>query len=420
MQGKITSSCESNLDSQQLYLLCIQILKERHYPILPKYNESRSGVQVTVDGEEFTPEELVAMLLSHARDITIAYGVEKGNNNLMPKDMVLTVPSYATQHERKALLDAAALADFNVLALIDETTAAALHYGMDKILEEPQILVFYNLGASSLQVNVVKFLSYKHKESKYAKEKVVGGLEVLGKAWDATLGGLALDHRIVEFLADEFNAKWGGGDVRDFPRPMAKLRIQANKVKHVLSANSEIPIYIEALHADITLSTKINRAKLEELCGDLLERAIAPIEEALKRANVTIDEVAGIELIGGGMRVPKIQEYIQQYLGEKMELGLHINSDESMALGAAFHGANISTAFKVRHVGMADINPFAVKIALSEMEPAGTEEDWSKEATMFKSGGKVGVKKTIAFTHDQDVHCQVNYDVNDILPVGTQ
>ena len=399
----------------------LQVLGERHYPLLPKYNESRYGLSLSVDGQDFTPEELVAMLLSHARDITVAYGAEKGNNNLLPKDIVLTVPSFYTQHERKALLDAAALADFNVLSLIDETTAAALHFGMDKILEEPQIIIFYNLGASSLEVSVVRFLSYPFKESKYAKERIVGGLEVLGKAWDTTMGGDALDHRIVEFLADEFNKKWGKGDVRQFPRPMAKLRIQANKVKHVLSANTEIPIFIEALHDDLALNTKMARGKLEELCGDLLERSVIPIQDALRRANVTLDQVHGIELIGGGMRVPKIQEYVQEFLGKSMELGLHINSDESMALGAAFHGANISTAFKVRHVGLSDINPFPVKIALSEIDPVETEgEKWFKEATMFKSGGKMGVKKTIAFSHDKDVHCQLDYEECETLPPGTQ
>merc|ERR1712232_1122276 len=138
---------------------------------------------------------------------------------------------------------------------------------------------------------------------------------------------------------------------------------------------------------------------------------------ALQRANVTIDQVDDIELIGGGMRVPKVQEYLKQYLGESMELGMHINSDESMALGAAFHGANISTAFKVRHVGMADINPFAVKVSLNELEAAtdsAEEEPWSKEATIFKAGGKVGVKKTIAFTHENDVHCSLDYDQNEV------
>jgi len=375
-----------------------------------------------VNGEDFTPEELVAMVLSHARDMTIAYGKENSGTTLAPKDLVLTVPAFATQHERKALLDAAALADLNVLALIDETTAAALHYGMDKIMEEPKILIFYNLGASGLQVSVVRFLSYQHKDTKYGKAKTVGGLEVLGKAWDTTFGGLALDHRIVEHLADEFNASWKKGDVRKFPRAMAKLRVQANKVKHVLSANTEMPIYMEALHDDTALSTKLTREKLEELCADLLERATRPIELALQRANVTLDQVDEIELIGGGMRVPKVQEYLNKYLGDNMQLGMHINSDESMALGASFHGANISTAFKVRHVGMADINPFAIKLSLTDLEGesnSADDEPWSKEATIFKSGGKVGVKKTIAFTHESNVHCGLDYDDSEILPQGS-
>jgi len=401
----------------------VTVLNERHYPIRPKYNETRSGLFLTVDGQDFTPEELVSMLLSHARDMTIAYGVENSGKTLSPKDLVLTVPSFATQHERKALLDAAALADLNVLSLIDETTAAALHYGMDKIMEEPKILIFYNLGASSLQVSVVRFLSYQHKDSKYAKVKTVGGLEVLGKAWDSTLGGLAIDHRIVEYLADEFNSQLEGVDVRDFPRPMAKLRVQANKVKHVLSANTEMPVYIESLHNDKPLSVTVTRAKLEELCADLLERATKPIAVALQRANVTLDEVDEFELLGGGMRVPKIREYLKQFLGESMELGMHINSDESMALGASFHGANISTAFKVRHVGMSDINPFPVRITLNELEGASEssdDEQWSKQAVIFKSGGKVGVKKTIAFTHDKDIHCTLDYEEDDALPQGTQ
>lgn len=400
----------------------VTVLGERHYPIHPKYNETRSGVFLTVDGQNFTPEELVSMLLSHARDMTIAYGKENSGKTLSPKDLVLTVPSFATQHERKALLDAAALADLNVLSLIDETTAAALHYGMDKIMEEPKIFIFYNFGASSLQVSVVRFLSYNHKDSKYAKVKTVGALEVLGKAWDARLGGLAIDQRIIEYLADEFNSEWKGGDIRDFPRPMAKLRVQANKIKHVLSANTEIPVYIDALHKDIPLSLKFTRAKLEDLCADLLERATKPIMVALQRANVTLDQVDEIELIGGGMRVPKLQEYLKQFLGKSMELGMHINSDESMALGASFHGANISTAFKVRHVGMSDINPFPVQVTLNELEAndSGEDETWSKQATIFKSGGKVGVKKTIAFTHDKDIYCALDYVDDDALPQGTQ
>jgi len=397
----------------------VQALEKRHLPLLPKYNETRSGVYLEVDGNPYTPEELVAMVLSHARDITVAFGTSHGHD-LLPKDMVLTVPSFSTQHERKALLDAAHLAGFNVLALIDENTAAALHYGMDKIMEEPKNFLFYNLGASALQVSVVRYLSYKHKDSKYSKEKTVGGLEVLAKAWDSTLGGMEIDHRIVEYLADEFNSQWKEGDVRTIPRAMAKLRIQANKVKHVLSANTEIPIYMESVHADVPLQTTMTRSKMEELCADLFERVATPIAEALKAANVTLDEIDGMELIGGGMRVPRIQQEIRSFLQDKVELGLHINSDESMALGAAFHGANISTAFKVRHVGLADVNPFPISIRLSDIRPNTEEEEWTKQATMFKAGGKVGIKKTIAFTHDKDVHCAIDYEEAETLPEGTE
>ena len=385
---------------------------ERHYPHTPTYNETRFGTYLSVAQQSYTPEELISMVLEHAKDITLAYGEEKGSQLGIIQDIVLTVPSFATQHERRALLDAAALADLNVLALIDETVAAALHYGMDKMEDPPKTVVFYNLGASSLQVAIVKFMSYPIKESKYAKEKNVGGFEVLAKTWDATFGGQAIDQVIVNHLANEFNAKLTDGrDVRTDARAMAKLRIQANKVKHVLSANSEIPIYIDSLFHDTALSSHMTRPQLERLCADLMDRAVIPIQAAMAMANITT--VDDIELIGGGMRVPMVQEQILKLL--KVEtLGLHINSDESMALGAAFHGANISTAFKVRHVGMTDINPFSVAIQLND------DAEWSKQATMFKANGKLGVKKTIAFTHDQDVYCALDYEASDVLPVGTE
>eukprot|EP00540_Astrosyne_radiata_P017034 CAMPEP_0116852442 /NCGR_PEP_ID=MMETSP0418-20121206/17292_1 /TAXON_ID=1158023 /ORGANISM="Astrosyne radiata, Strain 13vi08-1A" /LENGTH=619 /DNA_ID=CAMNT_0004484599 /DNA_START=34 /DNA_END=1895 /DNA_ORIENTATION=+ len=164
----------------------------------------------------------------------------------------------------------------------------------------------------------------------------------------------------------------------------------------------------------------MTRSKMEELCADLFERVATPIAEALKAANVTLDEIDGMELIGGGMRVPRIQQEIRSFLQDKVELGLHINSDESMALGAAFHGANISTAFKVRHVGLADVNPFPISIRLSDIRPNTEEEEWTKQATMFKAGGKVGIKKTIAFTHDKDVHCAIDYEEAETLPEGTE
>jgi hypoxia up-regulated 1 len=370
------------------------------------------------------------MILHYAEEITHHYGKEKGNTYGDISDCVLTVPSFATQAERQALLDAAELAGFKVLSLIDENTASAVNFGMDKAFEEPQIYIFYNMGASSLQVSVIKFHSYEIPESKYSKKmKTVGSIEVLGKGWDATLGGLEFDNRIVDYMADHFNREWRKArghnkDIRDVPRAMTKLRLQANKVKHVLSANQEIPVHMDSLHDDMSLSLQMTREQLEELCDDLMERAVAPVYSALSAANLTLDNVTAIELIGGGMRVPKVQTGLSALLGDK-ELGMHINSDESMALGAAFFGANISTAFRVRQVGLTDINPFPIGVSLENLEAdkkkkKKDEEEWSKQATIFKANGKISIKKTIAFTHDEDVHCALDYAEPESLPAGAK
>jgi len=231
-------------------------------------------------------------------------------------------------------------------------------------------------------------------------------------------------------------------DVRNFPRAMAKLMIQANKVKHVLSANSDIPVFIDALHDDVNYQSHISRAKFEEVCHDLLLRAAEPIDKALKMANVTLEELNAVEMIGGAMRVPKVQEAVSAALGD-MTLGMHLNSDESMALGAAFHGANVSTSFKVRHVGLADVNSFPVAVDLADLDTGkeakksggglfgiGKKKDddkkkkkdddvWAKHATIFKLGSKLGAKKTIAFSYEKDVHVEVNYEESETLPIGT-
>jgi len=161
-------------------------------------------------------------------------------------------------------------------------------------------------------------------------------------------------------------------------------------------------------------------------------------------ANITLDELDAVEMIGGAMRVPKVQEAVSHALGDgKITLGMHLNSDESMALGAAFHGANVSTSFKVRHVGMADVNTFPVAVDLTDLsvgkeekksggglfgigknkgdeaKKGGDDGNWAKHATIFKLGAKLGGKKTIAFSHDEDVHVELSYEESDTLPIGT-
>lgn len=379
----------------------------------------------------YTPEELVAMVLQHAVDISTAYAAEQGHSNMLPpKDIVLTVPSFATQRERMALLDAAALADLNVLLLIDDNTAAALQYSMDKTFadatneqSEDQWILFYNVGATSVQATLVHFYSYLQPQ-KYGKPKRVPTAEVVSKAWDATAGGLALDHILVEHLADAFeqqNPQMKG--LRENVRAMTKLRIQANKIKHVLSANADIPIILDALHNDAPLQQQMTRAELETLAAPLIQRAVQPALDCLARANKTVADLTAVELIGGGMRVPAIQTGLQTALGLE-ELGLHMNSDESMALGAAFAGANHSTAFRVRHIGLVDVCPFAYQVTLTDLKPDQKSDEWNKQTTIFKSFGKLGIKKTITFTHEVDCMCQLDYAEDSehvgLLPEGSE
>jgi len=411
----------------------VQNQYSQYNPITPYYNETRSGVCLKVSSDIYTPEELVAMVLSHAKDFTAADGVTTSI-----KDCVLTVPSFYTQHERRAVLDAASLADLNVLALIDETTAAGLHFGIDRIEEEPMNVLFYNMGGNSIQVSIIQY--HSHEKSK----KKVGAFRVLGKGWDSALGGDSFDARIIDFMADQFNAVWNKKrndgeekDVRDYPRPVSKLKLEANKIKQVLSANNDKPIFIDSLHDDVNYQSVLTRAQFDEICHDLVLKSTDPIKMALKSANLTLADIDAVELIGGGMRVPKVQEQITGMIGESsLELGMHINSDESMALGAAFHGANVSTAFRVRQVGMTDINPFPIVVSLQEMEIEESsglfgiggskkkEEDdqaevWSKQATIFKANGKVGVKKTIAFTQEEEINVAIDYEDSEQLPAGT-
>jgi hypoxia up-regulated 1 len=409
------------------------------------------------------------------------------------KDCVITVPSSFTQHEREAVYTAADIADLKVgcccafysfccrskrsavgscllcahytshgckshcpfsiliaqvLTLIEENTAAAVHYALDRTFDTPANVMFFNMGAGSVQVTVAQYSSQMVKEA--GKNKTIGQFEVVGKAWDASLGGFNFDVRLAELLADRFNAAWGkkasgkGKDLRDFNLPMTKLRVQANKVKEILSANAEFPVKAEQLHADVDLNTKVTRAEFEAACEDLFARITAPIDAALLRANLTLADLHSVELLGGGVRMPRVKKILDGYFSEaKVEVGQHLNGDEAMAMGAAFRAANLSTAFRVRKIGASDISSFGVSVRLntipaasssgglfgslfgSKSEPAKTDDaatEWTKFTGLYPARSSMPAKsKTVAFTYDQDIACRIEYDANQegLLPAGT-
>lgn len=423
-----------------------EVVHDQYFPHNIYTNETTGFTHVAHEEESFTPEELIAMLMQHAKDMTASFGGKK------IKDCVLTVPSYFTQHERRALHTAANIADLNVLSLIEENTAAALHYGIDRVFDEPTTTLFYNLGAGSVQVSVVTYSSYQTKEA--GKNKTIGQFEVIGKAWDASLGGFNFDVQLANLLASRFNEIWNkktkstGKDVRGFVRPMTRLRIEATKIKEILSANAEYPVKFEQLHADLDLSTKVTRADFETACNDLFAKITKPIEEALLMANISLQDVKAVELLGGGVRMPKVKKVLEEYFKvASLELGQHMNGDESMALGAAFRGANLSTSFRVRKVGMSDVTPVGVTIALdtlpveessstglfssfvsglfgtqekkAEENPLAAEEVWSKRVELFPRRSSMPSKtKTLTFPYDKDILCRVMLSDVSVLPEG--
>lgn len=267
-------------------------------------------------------------------------------------------------------------------------------------------------------------------------------------------GGFNFDIKLAELLAERFNEAWGkkasgkGKDLKDFVRPMTRLRLEANKIKEVLSANMDFPVRAEQLHAETDLNTKVTRAEFEAACESLFARITGPIDVALAMANISVDQINAVELLGGGVRMPRVKKTLDDYFkASKVEVGQHINGDEAMALGAAFRAANLSTAFRVRKVGVNDVSSFGVSV---QMENLGTgikksggffgglfkgKEDkkdatkdaegevWHKKTALYGAKSSVPAKpKTVAFQHDQDILCRVEYDstkAGNDLPEGT-
>jgi hypoxia up-regulated 1 len=452
---------------------------QQYFPYEMYANETTGATTFKVADTHYTPEELMALILQHVNDMSQAHGGK------VIKDCVITVPSSFTQHEKEAVFTAADIADLKVLTLIEENTAAALHYGLDRTFEEPTNVLYFNMGAGTTQVSIVTYSSYTAKEA--GKNKTIGQFEVVGKAWDGSLGGHNFDVRLAELLADRFNEAWHkkasgkGQDLKDFKLPMTKLRLQANKVKEILSANAEFPVKAEQLHADVDLNTKVTRAEFEEACEDLFARITGPIDAALRKANLTLYDIKAVELLGGGVRMPRVKKILDGYFAEsQVEIGQHLNGDEAMAMGAAFKAANLSTSFRVRKVGATDITSFGVAVRLNLLPaspdtaaesgggglfgnlfggasksaaaaapapaPAAAEnserntvdgaEDatttssgsssgsdsgvWSKFTALFPSGSAMPSKtKTVAFQHDRDISCQLEYDDSESLPAGT-
>lgn len=321
----------------------VKLYQERfpYYEIVE--NKERGTILFKHDDSTFySPEELIAQQLHRAKEFA-----EQGAQQPI-KECVLTVPGYFNQAERRAMLQAAELANLKVLQLINDYTAVALNYGIFRskdFNETAQYMLFYDMGAYSTTATIVSYQTIKTKERGYVETHPQA--TIIGVGYDRTLGGLEMQVRLQHYLAKKFNdMKKTPNDVLKNPRAMAKLFKEAGRVKNVLSANMEHIAQIEGLLDEQDFRLLVTREEFENLISDVLERVPEPVEIALKSAGLTKDVLGQVVLVGAGTRVPKVQEYLQKAVGQ--ELAKNLNTDEAAAMGAVYKAADLSSGFQVR------------------------------------------------------------------------
>ena len=336
----------------------------------------------------YRPEELVAFVLSYAKQIAEAHA------GSAIKDCVITIPPFFGHLERQAVLSAATIAGLNVLSLLHEPTAFAFKFGFDKesdfSTDKPTNVVFYDLGATSYKVSVVSFINTLGK-----KNKTQGSMAVKGIGYDRTLGGRDFDMIVFDMLADEFNSKVlkGKDDVRNHPKAVGKLRKAAESAKDILSANAKYQIGVEALHNDQDLRMVLTREAFEaeaEKRG-LWARLVPPLESALAMANLTTGDIDRVEVVGGATRIPKVKEAALAFFKRKALDG-SLNGDEAAALGATLFAAKLSTSFRLREFAIADALPTAASIKISgsaEEGSGGSAGGGKRPKLLFKSMTKM-------------------------------
>ncbi|XP_030379485.1 hypoxia up-regulated protein 1 [Scaptodrosophila lebanonensis] len=353
------------------------------------------------DDETFSVEELIAQMLVKAKE----FAQESTQQPIA--ECVLTVPGYFGQAEREALLAAAQLANLKVLQLINDYAAVALNYGVfhrGEINETAQYFLFYDMGAYKTSAAVVSYQLVKDKQTKETNPVV----QVLGVGFDRTLGGLEIQLRLRDYLADEFNAlKKTKTDVKSSPRALAKLFKEAGRLKNVLSANNDHYAQIENLIEDNDFKLQVTREKLEELCADLWPRATKPLEQALASSNLSLDVINQVILFGGGTRVPRVQETIKALI--KQELGKNLNADESATMGAVYKAADLSAGFKVKKFVVKDAVLYPLQVAF-ERDPGDGAAVKHVKRSLFALMNPYPQKKVITFNkHTDDFEFFVNY-----------
>lgn len=308
-------------------------------------------------------------------------------------DVVIAVPGWFTDIQRRAIQDAAFIANLNPLRLINEHTAVALGYGITKSdlpvePEPPRHVVFVDLGHSAMSVTVVAFSK--------------GQFKVLATAYDHNLGGRDIDYALVQHFSKEFQTKYKI-DILSNPKATFRLAAGCEKLKKVLSSNAEAPLNVESIMNDVDVSSKLHRDDYETLIANVLEGVTAPCQRALADSQLSLDQIEAIELVGGSTRIPAVRAKIAAVF-EGKTLSTTLNQDEAVARGATFSCAMLSPTFKVRDFLYHDANYYPIKLT---WEPVGADED--TELMVFDRRNAIPSTKVLTFHRSQNFELEAIY-----------
>jgi heat shock protein 4 len=355
------------------------------------------GAEVTYLGkkEQYTATQLISMFLSKVKATASA------ELKLPVSDLVMSVPAWFTDIQRRSLMDAAEIAGLKLLRLMNDTTASALGYGITKLdlptaEEKPRRVAFIDIGHSNYSCSIVEFRK--------------GELTVKSTSYDRHFGGRDFDKALLEHFAAEFKEKYKI-DIKTNGKAMVRVAAAAEKLKKILSANLQAPLNIESLMNDVDVQSVMKREELEALVEPLLQRVHLPIEQALLEAKLKVEDIDVIELVGGCTRVPALKERIEKFFGKPLSFTL--NQDEAVARGCAFSCAILSPVFRVRDFAIHDIVNYPIEFTW-EKSPDIPDEDTS--LTVFNKGNVMPSTKILTFYRKNAFDLEAKYAKPEGLP----